>query len=190
MLKYTLGFLAVLSPVALSAQTAPPKAATQQASVSSEVPSMPSEAEIGELVNKASEYVETYRRTFANTKASLDKAATPGFDQSAVTLADQASEVIAAIKKNGSTAVALVSLITILDDMSLNAQRASAQVMLVAMREDRTDRANHGMQDFQDLAQAGKNCYDISELLFHSTIRYITVEETVLRTLLDRDKKH
>jgi hypothetical protein len=191
MRKYALGVLAVLLPVAPYAQTAPPQAATHnQASVSSKVPSMPSEAEIGELVNKASEYVETYRRTFTNTKSSLDKAATRGFDQSAVTLADQASEVIAAIKKNGSTAVALVSLLTILDDMSLNAQKASAQVMLVAMLEDRTDRTNHGMQDFQDLAQAGKNCYDISELLFHSTIRYISVEETALRTLLDRDKKH
>jgi len=62
--------------------------------------------------------------------------------------------------------------------------------MLVAMREDRSDRSNHGMQDFLDLAQAGKNCYDISELLVHSTIRYIAVEERVLRTLLDRDKKH
>jgi len=191
MLKGAIGILAVLLPVAIYAQTAPPKAATHnQVFVSSEVPSMPSEAEIGQLVNKASEYVETYRRTFTNTKASLDKAATPGFDQFAVTLADQASGVITAIKKNGSTAVALVSLLTILDDMSLNAQKASAQVMLVVMREDRAHRTNHGMQDFQDLAQAGKNCYDISELLFHSTIRYISVEETTLRTLLDRDKKH
>ncbi|WP_158943154.1 hypothetical protein [Granulicella sp. S190] len=191
MLKRTLAVLALLLPAVLYAQTASPKAEPRNQAVAvSEVSSMPSEAEIGELVNKASEYVETYRRTFANAKASLDKAATVGFDQSAVTLSDQASEVIATIKKNGSTAVALVSLITILDDMSLNAQKASAQVMLVAMREDRSVRSNHGMQDFQDLAQAGKNCYDISELLVHSTIRYIAVEERVLRTLLDRDKKH
>ncbi len=179
---------ALLVTVAATAQTTPQKRAghDQQTAPTTELPSMPSEAEIGELVNKASECVETYRRTFKNTKPSLDKAPTPGFDRSAATLADQAASVIAAVKKNGSTAVALVSLLTILDDMSLNAQKASAAVMLVAMREDRADRSNHGMQDFQDLAQAGKNCYDISELLFHSTIRYISAEETALRVLLDK----
>jgi len=98
--------------------------------------------------------------------------------------------VIAAIKKNGSTAVSLVSLLTILDDMSLNGATASASTMVVAMREDKSNRSNRVMQDFQDLAQAENNCYDISELLFHATIRYISVEETVLRTLLDRDKKN
>ncbi len=45
------------------------------------------------------------------------------------------------------------------------------------------------MQDFQNLAQADKNCYDISELLLHATIRYISAEEAAFRVLLDREKK-
>lgn len=150
---------------------------------------MPSEAEIGELVSKANEYVDTYRRTFENTKASLDKAPTPGFYERAMEECAQAAEVISAIKKNGSTAVALVTLISILDDMSLNGARASAAMMLVAASEDRTKPSNHAMQDFQDIAQAEKNCYDISELLLHATIRYISAEENALRTLLHNQKQ-
>jgi hypothetical protein len=44
------------------------------------------------------------------------------------------------------------------------------------------------MNDFLSLAQAEKNCYDISELLLHATLRYIAVEETALHTLIDRQK--
>jgi CHASE1-domain containing sensor protein len=51
------------------ASTAYSQSARQQA--------LPSEAEIGDLISKASEYVDTYKRTFTNTKASLDKAPTP-----------------------------------------------------------------------------------------------------------------
>ncbi len=146
--------------------------------------SMPSEAEIGELLSKASEYVETYKQTFATAKGSLEKASQPGFYDRASAMCAQASQVISAIKKNGSTAVALVSLIAVLDDMSLNAARASASTMLLAVGEDK-----QAMQDFQNLAQAEKNCYDSSELLLHATIRYISVEETALRVLLDQQKK-
>jgi hypothetical protein len=48
-----------------------------------------------------------------------------------------ASQVISAIRKNGSSAVALVSLIAILDDMSLNGARASSATMMVAVSEDK-----------------------------------------------------
>ena len=39
-----------------------------------------------------------------------------------------------------------------------------------------------------DLAQAGKNCYDISELILHATLRYIAVEENLLQTLYQQQK--
>ncbi len=170
------------------AQT-PHQAAQPQNAAPAPSVAMPSEDEIRELVNKASEYVATYKRTFTNAKPSLAKASNPGFYEKAVTLTGQADDIIAAIKKNGSTGVSLVSLIVVLDDMSLNATRASAETMLVAAGEDRANPKNHAMQDFQDLAQAGTNCYDISELLFHATIRYISGEETALRVLLDERKK-
>ena len=186
MFELIICLLSVLS----CALTAYPQSARQQAKWQG-APSaaMPSEAEIGELISKASEYVDTYRRTFTNTKASLDKAPPPGFYEKAMEECADASRVISAIKKNGSTAVALVSLIAILDDMSLNGARASAATMMVAVSEDRGNPSNHAMQDFQEIAQAEKNCYDISELLLHATIRYISAEENALRTLLRNQKQ-
>jgi len=187
--KRVIAVLAILLPIAGYAQTAQHNAATHnQVSTPSEVPTMPSEAEISDLVSKASEYIDTYRLTFKNAKASLDKAPNPGFYEQAMALCDQASGVISTIKKDGATAVSLVVLLTVLDDMTL--KRASASTMIVALSENKSNRNDHAMQDFQDLAQAEKNCYDISELLSHATIRYISVEETTLRTLLDREKQH
>ena len=43
--------------------------------------------------------------------------------------------------------------------------------------------------DFQALAQAGQNCYDISDLILQATLRYIAVEESALRTLLGKGKQ-
>jgi hypothetical protein len=138
-------FTAVLSVLlivfAAHAQTTPHKAAAHnQATASADVPSMPSEAEIGELVGKASEYVDTYKQTFKNTRASLDKAPNPGFYEKGMELSEQASGVIAAIRQNGSTGVALVSLLTILDDMSLNAAKASSEKMIVTPSQDKARR--------------------------------------------------
>jgi hypothetical protein len=67
--------------------------------------------------------------------------------------------------------------------MSLIGARASASTMVVALREDRADPKNHAMQDFQDLAQAEKSCYDISGLLLQATLRYIALEEKTLATV-------
>jgi hypothetical protein len=83
----------------------------------------------------------------------------------------------------------LVGLIAILDDMSLNAARASAATTIVALQEDKSDPKNHAMSDFLDLAQAEKNCYDISELILHPTLRLISVEERVLHALTDQREK-
>ena len=171
-----------------SSQTHSPQRVNEESASSQtqNVPSMPSEEEIGELLNKANEYVKTYRETFTTTKRSLDKAPTPGYYEKGMELSTQASDVISAIKKNGSTAYALVGLIGVLDDMSLNAARASAATMVVALGENKSNPKDNATQDFIDLAQAEKNCYDISELLLHATLRYIAVEETALRTLLNR----
>jgi hypothetical protein len=147
------------------------------------LPSLPSQAEINELLDKAREYVATYRRTFANAKDTLVKSSDPDFATSANTLCDQAEGLIATIKKSGSTGASLLSMLTVLDDMSLNASKASAAAMMVAVTENRSVKTNHAMQDFQDLAQAGKNCYDISGLLFHATFRYVSVEDEVIRQI-------
>lgn len=48
--------------------------------------------------------------------------------------------------------------------------------MMIAIKENKADPQNHAMQDFQDLAQAEKNCYDISGLILPATLRYIASE--------------
>ena len=149
---------------------------------------MPSNEEIGDLLSKASEYVDTYRQTFGSARPSLAKAPTPGLYEKGMELSKQADSVIAANRKNGPSAYALVGLVSILDDMSLNATRAYAVTMVVALGETRSDLKSHEMEDIQSLAQAGKNCDDISELLLHATLRLIAVEERTLRELTDQQK--
>ena len=172
--------LSVCVPVGLT-QTA----ASQVRQSKQSATALPSEEEIRELLDKASEYVDTYRQTFANTKASLDKAPTPGFYDEGMKLSSQAAQAIDAIRKNGSSAYELVGLIAVLDDMSLNAARASAAAMLVEI-EGHSNNSDH---DFLALAQAEKNCYDISELILHATLRYISVEESALKAVLNSDRR-
>jgi hypothetical protein len=95
---------------------------------------------------------------------------------------------ISAIKKNGMSAFALVALIGVLDDMSLNAAKASSVAVIVGLHQSTPDSQRRAGQDMQDLAQAGKNCYDISELLLHSTLRLIAVEESILHKISDSQK--
>ena len=60
-------------------------------------------------------------------------------------------------KEDGPTAYALVGLLVVLDDMSINAARASAMAMLVGM-QNANDPSHQAVMDMQDLAQAEKNC--------------------------------
>jgi hypothetical protein len=150
---------------------------------------LPSEAEIGELLDKASEFIANYQRAFTNAKPILSKAPSDFYDKKS-DLPARANEVIASIKTNGSTAYRLVGLISMLDDMSLTASRASLQVAVLGIKDSSESKVNaHWQTDMVAVAQAGQSCYDISELLLHATLRYIAVEEAALRTLLDREKK-
>ena len=188
----TVVMLFVIAPVSPSAQTALSSSQLflgREARQSADMPRAPSEEEIGELLTKASEYVQTYQQTFTSAKGSLNKATPQGFYNKGIELSGQASSAIAAIRKNGSSAYALVGLIAILDDMSLNGARASAAATLVALEENDSDPNNHAKIDFVSLAQAEKNCYDISELLLHATLRLIAAEESALRILLDRQRQ-
>ena len=89
---------------------------------------------------------------------------------------------------NGMSAYGLVGLVGILDDMSLNAARASTVVIVDALQGDAPDSKHRATQDMLDLAQAGKNCYDISEVILHATLRYIAVGENLLNTLFEQEK--
>src|SRR5580658_4150329 len=119
---------------------------------------MPSNEEINDLLSKATEYITTYQGAFKNAKATLDKAPTPGFVEKSDELCAQANLTISAIKKNGMSAYALVALVGVLDDMSLNAAKASSIAVIVGLRETSPESRQRAGQDMQDLAQAGKNC--------------------------------
>jgi hypothetical protein len=86
------------------------------------------------------------------------------------------------------TAYSLVVLVGILDDMRLNAARASAIAVMMGLQGDSPDSRHRASQDMVDLSQSGKNCYDISELILHATLRYIAVEENLLKTLYEQQK--
>jgi hypothetical protein len=180
----------VLCALALTVLCAAPIAHSQvnRSAGGEQVPSMPSTEEVNDLLSKASEYVAVYDTTFKNAKATLDKSPTPGFPERATELCSQANTIIGAIKKNGMSAYALVALVGVLDDMSLNAARASAIEVMMGLQGDSPDSKHRASQDMVDLAQAGKNCYDISELILHSTLRYIAVEENLLKTLYEQQK--
>jgi hypothetical protein len=151
-------------------------------------PSMPSQEEVNDLLSKASEYVTAYEATFKTSKETLDKSPAPGYFEKSTVLTSQASTVITAIKKNGMSAYALVTLVGVLDDMSLNAARASEVVVITGLQTSSPVLKHSAIQDMQDLSQAGKNCYDISELILHATLRYIAFEEDFLKTIFEQQK--
>jgi hypothetical protein len=142
----------------------------------------PSAAEVGDLMSKAQEYVDSYREAFIAAKPSLDRASTPGFYDKALELSSQASVFISAIRKNGSTAYALVGLLVVLDDMTINATKAYAATILVAARVPGP--AGHdAAADVVNLAKAGQKCYEISELILHPTLKMVSFEEHSLGTV-------
>lgn len=181
----------VLSAITLLVLSGAPLLSSQSSNGGSSdraTPSMPSTEEINELLSKASEYVSEYQTTFKNAKPTLDKAPTLGFNERSDQLCSRADLIIASIKKNGPTAEALVGLISILDDLSLNGARASSVAMIVAMKDASSNSGRQALQDVQSLAQAEKNCYDISELILHPTLRLIAVEEKTLSIITDQHK--
>jgi len=184
MKRIVLGIFALTLFCAESIHSQEPKKQTDELDTSR----MPSDEEINDLLSKASEYVATYQTTFKSAKPTLDASPTPGFVEKANELCSQANLTISAIKKNGMSAYALVALVGVLDDMSLNAARASAIAAMVGLQGSSPDSKHRAAQDMQNLAQAGKNCYDISELILHSTLRLIAVEEAILHKLSDSQK--
>lgn len=152
-------------------------------------PSMPSREEISELVSKASEKTAAYEEAVKNAKPYLDKI-DPKFVENYLQAASAGHTLIELIQKKGPSAYGLVSLLATLDDMSLNAAMGSVQLL----RTDEEHVANGGTPNVGALAavillnNASTSCNDISELIMHSTLRFVDVEEQMLGKLLDSQK--
>lgn len=142
--------------------------------------SLPSNDEIFELLAKAEEKVSGFETAVKSVKPNLDKA-DPKLSTMYLDAASAAHVVIVSIRKNGPSAYSLTSLVTTLDDLSLDAATATVQMLLLRIQTGQTGTTK---LDFIIPLMTSKNeCYDISELLMHATLRYIHAEEDVLEKL-------
>jgi hypothetical protein len=145
---------------------------------------MPSKEEISELLTKADEKVCAFEMAVRNAKPYLDKVDTK-YAANFLDAASTAHTLIQNMNKNGPSAYGLVGVLATLDDLSLDA--ANGTVFLLAADEDQTVKGkapNMGTRDAViALNAAGTACHDISELIFHATMRFIGIEERLLDLL-------
>lgn len=169
----------------LVAQTAP----APQPSAPDPLANMPSEAEIGELTAKAAEKLEAFQKTLDSVKPFLDKADPSAYKKDSEAI-DTGRAILAALKKNGRSAYGLVGLLTTLDDLDLDATQDSSAILIFGTRAMADGRnPPDGMTTaVLMLTSAASSLYDISELVMHATLRFVSGEEAVLSQVF-ADKK-
>jgi len=147
----------------------------------------PSSAEILELANKADEKVAAFDAILKKAAPYLDKH-TLQTDEDAV---NTTHSIIEAIRKKGADAYVLVGLLSALDDLSLDASRASLSVLVAyTQNSSKGDTAsNSAIMSVMELSDSDISLSDISELLLHATLRYVSAEENTLIKLLEKPKK-
>lgn len=150
---------------------------------------MPSGAEIGELTAKAAEKLEAFQKTLDSVKPFLDKADPSAYKKDSTAIATGRT-ILAALKKNGRSAYGLVSLLTTLDDLNLDATQDATAILIFGTREMANGRQTpDGMTTaVLMLTSAASSLYDISELVMHATLRFVAAEEAVLAQVF-ADKK-
>jgi len=142
--------------------------------------SMPSNDEILELLAKAEQKVAGFENAVKSIKPNLDRV-DPKLSPMYADAAAAAHVIILSARKNGPSAYRLVSLVTTLDDLSLDAATASIQLLLLQIKSGQTAASN---LDFLVPLLSSKNeCNDISELIMHATLRFIHTEEEALEKM-------
>ena len=142
--------------------------------------SIPSNDEILELLAKAEQKVSGFENAVKSVKPDLDKV-DPHLSKTYADGGAAAHVIIVSIRKNGSSAYGLMSLVTTLDDLSLDAATASIQLLLLRIQSGQT--AASSLDFLVPLMTSKNECNDISELIMHATLRYIHAEEDVLEKL-------
>jgi hypothetical protein len=99
--------------------------------------SMPSNDEILELLAKAEQKVSGFENAVKGVKPDLDKA-DPELSKTYVDAGAAAHVIILSIRKNGPSAYSLMSLVTTLDDLSLDASTATIQLLLLRIQSGQT----------------------------------------------------
>jgi len=167
----------------LAAQTTPAPTTTP-------VSNMPSEAEIGELTAKATEKVDIFKKTLDSVKPYLDKADPSAYAKD-MEAAENANVILGILKKNGPTGYGLVGLLTVLDDLDLDATQDSTSILIYgakAMTEGKQPPDGMSAAVLM-LTSSASSFYDISELVMHATLRYIAGEEDILNQVFAESKK-
>jgi hypothetical protein len=148
--------------------------------------SMPSKEELSELLAKADEKVSTFEQAVGNAKPQLDKINTE-YARNYLDAASTAHTLIQATNQKGTSAYRLVGILATMDDLSLDA--ASGSVFLMGADNQQLIHGKPPDMDTQNpiiaLTAAGTTCNDISELIFHATMRLVNVEEKLVDLLLD-----
>jgi hypothetical protein len=139
--------------------------------------SMPSNEELSELLAKADEKVSTFEQAVRNAKPHLDKIDTK-YARNYLDAASTAHTLIQATK-NGPSGYRLVGVLATMDDLSLDAANGSVFLLGANAPSDMD-----AMSAVIALTSAGTACNDISELIFHATMRFVNAEENLLELLL------
>jgi hypothetical protein len=147
--------------------------------------SMPSKAEISELLNKANEKISAFEEAVRRAKPYLDKVG-PKLSVNYLDAASTAHLLIESTQKNGPSTYALVGILSTMDDLSLDA--ANACVRLLQADEEQVTKGKApdagALGSVVLLTNAGGACNDIAELIMHATMRLIRVEEELLQKLM------
>lgn len=146
-------------------------------------PDPPSSEELLELADKAQEKTDAYRVAIVAAKQDL-----PANEyQQYMSAVGPANEIIKGLRQSKS-AYATVALVTILDDMTLNASRAELQLMTHLADASEVIRTRV-MLEGATIGTAESGCYDISELTMHAALRYVGFEETSLNEVVSKFQK-
>src|SRR5258708_9561881 len=121
---------------------------------------MPSEKEFADLLAKADQKVSTFEAAVKDAKTRLDKIDAK-YAANYLDGAATAHSLLSKTIKNGSTAYAIVGILTTLDDLSLDA--ATGGAFLLAANQGQTT------PEMLTLSAAGTACNDIAQFIFHAT---------------------
>lgn len=140
---------------------------------------MPSESEFSELLAKADQNVSAFESAVKGAQPALDRVDV-NLAKNYMDAASTAHKLISQTIKNGATAYRLVGILITLDDLSLDAANGSKFLLAADQEHSAAKVASLGK-----LSAAGTSCSDISELIFHATMRLLAAEETALNKLLE-----
>ena len=155
------------------------------------IASMPSDPEVSEHLDKATQKVAEFRKAVNLAKPFLDQS-DPQLAKNYLDAAATADLIIGTMKKSGFSAYGLTSLLSTLDDLSLDGAVGSVYLLRNdAEKLSRGEQPGVGMlTGVVSLTTAGNACYDISELIMHATLRYIAAEEKILAAISPTSSPH